>query len=95
MVEQALDPFATDFTVWAVGQDRRVFQRDIHLIVEAIGDPALDLLTAGAAFVHRHMVGVMDMVEGALGAQGGFELSLAQRCVGHFDRSYNSMLMPS
>ena len=95
VVEQALDPLATDLAVRAVGQNRGVLQGNVHLIVEAVGDPALDLFAAGTAFVHRHMVRVMDMVEGALGAQGGFEFGGSQRCVSHVVCSYNSMLMPS
>ncbi len=46
---------------------------DVDLIVEAIGDPALDLLAAGAAGVHGLVEGMVDVVVGALGAQGGFE----------------------
>ncbi len=78
MVEQALDPLATDFPVRAVGQDRGVLERDVHLIVETIRDPALDLLASGTAFIHRHVVGVMDVVIRAFGTQGRFELGGGQ-----------------
>src|SRR3989344_2652085 len=61
MVEQALNPFATDLAVRAIGQDGRVLQGDVHLIVKAVGNPALDLLAGGPAFVHRHVVGAGDM----------------------------------
>ncbi|MNQ41288.1 hypothetical protein D3C85_549590 [compost metagenome] len=83
MVEQALNPFAADLAVRAVGEDRRVLQGDVHLIVEAVGDPALNLFAGGAAFVHRHMVRVVDVVIGAFGAQGRFEFGRGKRGVGH------------
>ena len=95
VVEQTLDPLAANFAVRAVGQDRGIFEWDVDLVVEAVGNPALDLLAAGATFIHRHVIRVMDMVEGAFGPQGGFEFSGGQRRVSHFDHSYNSMLMPS
>ncbi|MCY1432777.1 hypothetical protein D9M71_487850 [compost metagenome] len=79
MVEQALNPLAANFAVRAVGQDRCILHRDVDLVVETVGHPALDLLAACAAFIHRHMVGVMDVVVGALGAQGLFEFGRGQR----------------
>ncbi|MNP34007.1 hypothetical protein D3C76_1272740 [compost metagenome] len=90
MVEQALNPFATDLAVRAIGQDGRVLQGDVHLIVKAVGDPALDLLAGGPAFVHRHVVGVVDVVVGALGAQGGFEFGGGHGGVGHCGSPTNS-----
>ncbi|MNS98114.1 hypothetical protein D3C72_1324700 [compost metagenome] len=83
VVEQALNPLAADFPIGAVGEDRRVLQGDVHLIVEAVGDPALNLFAGGAAFVHRHMVRVVDVVIGAFGAQGRFEFGRGKRGVGH------------
>ncbi|MNZ60515.1 hypothetical protein D3C78_785860 [compost metagenome] len=83
VVKQALNPLATDLAVRAVGQNRGVFQGDVHLVVKPVGDPALDLLAACPAFVHRHVIGVVDVVVGALGPQGGFEFGGGQRCMGH------------
>ncbi|MOA12056.1 hypothetical protein D3C78_1320220 [compost metagenome] len=83
MVEQALNPLAADLAVRAVSEDRRVLQGDVHLIVKAVGDPTLDLFAGGPAFVHRHVIGVMDVVVGALGAQGRFEFGGGHRGVGH------------
>ena len=53
----------------AVGEDRRILQRDVDLVVEAVGHPALDLLAAGAPFVHGAMERMMNVVQRALGAQ--------------------------
>ncbi|MCY1398331.1 hypothetical protein D9M71_133600 [compost metagenome] len=83
VVQQALNPLAADLAVRAVGQNGRVLQGDVHLIVETVGDPALDLFAGGPAFVHRHVIGVMDVVVGALGAQGRFEFGGGHRGVSH------------
>ncbi|MNJ26488.1 hypothetical protein D3C77_209720 [compost metagenome] len=92
MVEQALNPLAADFAVRAVGQDRSVLHRDVHLVIEPVGDPALDLLAAGAALIHRYMVGVMDVVVRTLGAQGLLEFGRGhRRCVAHLADSCNAI----
>ncbi len=79
MIEQALNPLATDLAIRAVGQNRRVLERNVHLIVETVGDPALNLLAGCTTLVHRHMVRVIDVVIGTLGAQGLFEFGGGQR----------------
>ena len=53
------------------------------MIVEAIGDPALYLFARGAAFIHRHLIRMVDVVIRALGSQCGFELGFGQWGLGH------------
>ena len=43
VVDDAADPAAPDLAVGAVRQDRRVLERDVLLVVEAVGHPAPDL----------------------------------------------------
>src|SRR6185369_3151038 len=43
------------------------------LVIVAIGDPGLQLLTAAFALVHHDLEGMMDVVADALGAQLCFE----------------------
>ncbi|MNY31959.1 hypothetical protein D3C86_1661460 [compost metagenome] len=84
MVENPLQPLPAHVAVRAVGQDGSVFQGDVDLVIEAIGDPALDLLAAGASGVHGLVEGMVDVVVGALGAQGGFEFCRGHRGLGHW-----------
>lgn len=69
VVEDALDPLAADLAVGTVGQDRRVLQRDVDLVVETVRHPALDLFATGTALVHRDMERMVDMVVASLVAQ--------------------------
>ena len=52
VVEDPLDPLAPDLDLGAVGEDRRVLDRDARLVVEAVRDPALELLAGQLAGVH-------------------------------------------
>ncbi|MNN12627.1 hypothetical protein D3C81_1256240 [compost metagenome] len=87
VVDDALDPLAAGVAVRAVGHDRRVLHRDAHLVVEAVGHPALDLLAARAALVHGDVERVVDVVVGALGAQRLLEFGGAHGSLGHRDSS--------
>jgi hypothetical protein len=49
MIEQALNPLAANLAVRTVGEDRGVLERDVDLIVEAVGNPALDLFAGDSA----------------------------------------------
>ena len=79
VVDDALDPLAPDLDLGAVGQDRRVLQRDALLVVEAVGDPALQLLARELAGVHPLMEGMQVVVARSLGAQAGDEVARSQR----------------
>jgi hypothetical protein len=48
--------------IWAIRENRGVLQWNLDLIVEAIGDPALDGFSIEASLVHREMEGMVDMV---------------------------------
>jgi hypothetical protein len=74
VVDDALDPFAPDLDLGAVRQDRRVLERDRLLVVEAVGDPALQLLAREVAGVHAPVKGVEVVVARSQGAQAGDEL---------------------
>ena len=73
VVDDALDPLAADCHIRAVRHDRGVLHRNRNLVVEAIGDPALQLLLSQLALGHHHVERVIDVVAGALFAQLGFE----------------------
>src|SRR3954467_15103816 len=81
VVDDALDPLAPDLDLGAVRQDRGVLQRDALLVVEAVRDPALQLLAPELAGVHAPVERVQIVVARALRAQAGDEL------VGHSSTS--------
>ena len=74
MVDDALDPLAPDLDLVAVGHDRRVLERDALLVVEAVRDPALELLARQLAGVHAPVERVLVVIARALRAQAGDEL---------------------
>ena len=76
VVDDALDPLAPDLDLGAVRQDRRVLQRDALLVVEAVRDPALQLLARELPGVHAPVEGVQVVVARALRAQARDELRL-------------------
>ena len=69
MVDDPLDPLAAHLDLGAVGEDRRVLDRDARLVVEAVGDPALQLLARELARVHPHVERVEVVVARALRAE--------------------------
>ena len=73
VVEDPLDPHPAHVDLRAVGEDRRVFERDAALVVEAIRDPALQLIPRQLPRVHAHMERVEVVVAAALRAQLGDE----------------------
>ncbi len=99
VIEDALNPLAPGFAIRAVGEDRRILQRDVDLIVETIGHPALDLLAGSAPFVHGAMERVMDVIQRALGAQRLLEFGRCHGSLAHQNSpvrtAYKTMLMPS
>ncbi len=77
VVEDALHPAAPHLAVGAVGQHRRVLDRNRDLVVEAVRHPAANLLGRGAPAVEHHVERVVDVVRAATLAQLGFELGAA------------------
>src|SRR5919204_142807 len=69
-----LDPRPSDLDLRAVGEDRRVLDRDAALVVEAVGDPALKLLACQLAGVHPHVEAVEVVVPRPLRSQALDEL---------------------
>ncbi|MBA3585238.1 MAG: hypothetical protein H0W36_12060 [Gemmatimonadetes bacterium] len=69
VVDDPLDPLATHRDLGAVGEDRRVLDRDALLVVEAVGDPALQLVARQLARIHPHVEGVQVVVARALRAE--------------------------
>ena len=94
VVEDTLDPLAADLAVGTVGQDRRVLQRDVDLVVETVRHPALDLFATGTALVHRDMERMVDMVVASLSrsARSNSARSMAARLM---LAPYSWMCMPS
>jgi hypothetical protein len=74
VVDDALDPLAPDRDLVAVGHDRRVLERDALLVVEAVRDPALQLLTRQLTRVHAPVERVLVVIARALRTQAGDEL---------------------
>src|ERR671915_82561 len=62
VVDDAPYPLATDLDFGAVRQDRRVLQRDALLVVEAVRNPALQLLAREVPRVHSPVEGVQVVV---------------------------------
>jgi len=91
VVENALNPLAAGLAIRAVGEDRRIFQWNVDLVVETIGHPTLDLLASGAPLVHGAVERVMDMVQRALGAQRLLEFG---RCHGRLAHQYLRYALP-
>ncbi len=52
VVANAVQPDPAHLADWAVRDDGRVFDGDVFLIVESVGDPAFDLLRLQLAAVH-------------------------------------------
>src|SRR6185503_13104309 len=69
VVDDPLDPLAAHLDLGAVGEDGRVLDRDALLVVEAVGDPALQLVARELARVHPHVERVQVVVARALRAQ--------------------------
>src|SRR3954451_9048285 len=69
MVEDARDPRSPDLGLGAVREDGGVFERYATLVVEAIRDPALQLLARELPGVHPPVERVQVVVARALRAQ--------------------------
>ena len=79
MVNDALHPLAPRRRIVAVSQDGSILERDIQLVIEAVGHPAADLLRGGAPFVHGDVERMVNVIVTALVAQG-----LLERCAAHW-----------
>jgi hypothetical protein len=73
VVENAQHPAAACFAIRAIRQHGRILQRNIDLIIEAIGDPAANLFAGATAAIHLHIERMMDVIRGAFRAQLCFE----------------------
>lgn len=79
VIEDPLHPFATRVRIRAVRHNCRVFQRDCRLVVKPVRHPALDLLVAGLAVMHRDMVRMVNMIVGAFRPEGVLKLLRRER----------------
>src|SRR5271169_5007729 len=52
MVTDSMQPSPSHFASWTIGNDRRVLDRQIALIIKAIGDPAANGVRRELARVH-------------------------------------------
>src|SRR6266403_3146995 len=55
VIENAVNPDSPNFAHGAIGENRRVFDRNILLIIETISDPAAQCFRRKLAFVHGDM----------------------------------------
>src|SRR5262249_62228098 len=74
VVEDALHPATPHVAVGAIGQDRRVLDRNRGLVAEAVGHPATHLLARRLAGVQHDVERVVDVVGLAALAQAGLAL---------------------
>jgi len=79
VVDDARDPHAAHLDLGAVGEDRRVLERNALLVAEAVGDPPLQLLARELARVHPDVERVEVVVARPLRAQPLDELGRARR----------------
>jgi hypothetical protein len=68
VIKNALNPQAPGIPIAAIREDRRIFERDGLLVVEAVGNPTTHGFGRNAVVVHRLMEGMMDVVEPLLAA---------------------------
>src|ERR1700721_98939 len=69
MIENALHPGAAHCAIRAIGQNGGILDRDVDLIVEAIRDPAANLLRRRGTHIHQHIERMMNVVGPLLGSQ--------------------------
>src|SRR4029077_1144461 len=69
MVEYPLHPVAAYRALLAVREDRRILQRNVDLVVEAVRHPAADLLARRLATVQHQIEGMVNVIGAAALAQ--------------------------
>src|SRR5690606_14264259 len=79
MVDDPLYPLAPRRRVITVGEDGGILERDIHLVIEAVGNPAPDLPGGGAPLVHGNMERRVDVGAPTLVTEGLLECRRAHR----------------
>src|SRR5687767_1378298 len=90
VIENALHPAATYVAIGTVGENGRVLDRNVDLIVIAVRDPAANLFRIRLARIQHHVEGVMDVIGAALLTQQRGEFLFAPRGIGH-----STISMPS
>ena len=65
MIDDALDPLLAHLALRAIGEDQRVFHRNIDLVVKAVRHPELQLVARQLAAVHP-LIERMQMMVAAL-----------------------------
>ena len=76
VIQNAFHPDAPGCAVITVGKNGRILDRDVELIVVAIGHPAANLLDAGFTRIQHHIERVMNVIRTALFTQLLFEFLL-------------------
>jgi hypothetical protein len=74
VVVDADDPLAARCPVGAVGQDGRILERDVDLVVETVRNPRADFLRRAFASAHAQVERMMNVIARLLRAQPCFEL---------------------
>src|SRR3569833_3313236 len=90
VVENPLHPRPPHGTVGAVGQDGRIFDGNVDLIVEPIGHPAANLLRRGPSGIQHHVERMVNVIRPAFLTQPLLELLVAPGALAH-----SSISMPS
>src|SRR5215203_3715333 len=62
MIDDPMQPQPADFAQRTVGDDSRILDRDIELIIKAVGDPTPNRLGTELALVHRDVKRMLMMV---------------------------------
>ncbi len=73
MIQNALNPVFADFGIFTVSHDRRILDRNGSLVVETVGNPALNLFLVQLARVHQLMKRMVDVIQRFFIAQFLFE----------------------
>jgi len=68
VIENALHPGSAHGAVRAIGENGGIFDRDIDLVVKAVGDPAANLHWRRGAGIQQHVERVVNVVGAPLGA---------------------------
>src|SRR5207248_1015440 len=86
MVENPMDPGATNFSQRTIRKNRGVFARNIFLIIKTVRDPAAQLFSRKPAFIHRDVKRML-VVVGTCTDRAQF--------ADKFSRSHSSKSIPS
>ena len=94
VIEHAMDPDSAHFAHGAVGKNSRVLDRNVSLIIEAIGHPAAQCFRRKPAFIHCDVEWMFVVVRArANGAQIFHESVAVPKLRGHKTISTNHLIM--